>query len=55
MRFLLLILSTVILISCKDDIVIKPKAQLRLDYSKAIYKDFNSDCLYSFQKNEKQI
>lgn len=55
MRFLLLILSTVILISCKDDIVIKPKAQLRLDYSKAIYKDFNSDCSYSFHKNEKAV
>ncbi len=55
MRFLLALFFTIILVSCNNDIIIKPKAQLRLDYSKANYKDFNSDCFYKFQKNERAI
>jgi gliding motility-associated lipoprotein GldD len=55
MRFLLPLFFILGLVSCKDDVIIKPKAQLRLDYSKANYKDFNSDCFYSFQINERAI
>ena len=52
MRFLFVLFSTLVLTSCQDDVLIKPKAQLSLDYAKANYKDFESDCDYSFEKNE---
>ena len=55
MRFLVSLFFILGLSSCNNDVIIKPKAQLRLDYSKANYKDFNSDCFYSFQKNERAI
>ena len=55
MRFLLGLLLVLGLASCKDEVVIKPKAQLRLDYTKANYEGFKSDCSYSFQKNERAI
>lgn len=55
MRILLTFFLTLGFISCNNEVVIKPKAQLRLDYSKAIYKNFTSDCFYSFQKNERAI
>ena len=55
MRFLVSLFFILGLVSCNNDVFIKPKAQLRLDYSKANYKDFNSDCFYSFQKNERAI
>jgi len=52
MRFLFILIAAIVLISCKDDVLIKPKAQLLLDYSTANYIDFESDCNYSFKKNE---
>ena len=55
MRFLIILYSTLVLSSCQDDVLIKPKAQLRLDYSKANYIDFESDCDYSFKKNERAL
>ena len=55
MRFLSALFFIIGLVSCNNDVVIKPKAQLRLDYSKASYTDFKSDCFYSFQKNERAI
>lgn len=55
MRFLLTLFFILGLVSCKEDVIIKPKAELRLDYSKANYEDFVGECLYSFQKNERAI
>jgi len=55
MRFLLALFFIVGLVSCNNDVVIKPKAQLRLDYTKANYTNFKTDCEYSFQKNERAI
>ena len=52
MRFLIILYATLVLSSCQDDVLIKPNAQLRLDYSKANYIDFESDCDYSFKKND---
>lgn len=51
MRLITSFLLFFIIISCGDDIVIKPNAQLRLDYDKAEYKNFNSNCAFQFQKN----
>jgi len=55
MRFLLALFILIGLASCNNDVVIKPKAQLRLDYTKATYNDFVNNCYYSFQKNERAI
>lgn len=38
--------------SCGDEVVIKPKAQLRLDYPVPVYQEIDIACSYSFQKNE---
>lgn len=52
MRFLLGLLFIIGLASCDNEVVIKPKAQLRLEYTKASYKEHKSVCDFSFQKNE---
>ncbi|WKK66551.1 gliding motility lipoprotein GldD [Lutimonas zeaxanthinifaciens] len=43
---LLLILLSV---SCKEEVLPKPKAQLRLEYPSAQYKEISSDCPYIFE------
>ena len=55
MRFLSALFFIIGMVSCNNEVVIKPKAQLRLDYTKAKYTDFKTDCFYSFQKNERAI
>ena len=55
MRFLVSFFFIIGLISCDNNVIIKPKAELRLDYSKANYIDFKNDCEYNFQKNERAI
>ena len=40
-----------ILFSCKDDVLPKPKAMLRLDFPEGIYEDYEGTCDYSFEKN----
>lgn len=46
-------LSTLFLFnSCKDEVLIKPAAKLRLDYSKPEYKAVDTDCPFSFEINE---
>ncbi len=49
--FLILIIS-LCYISCKDEVLPKPKAQLRLSYEKAKYEKANTDCTFDFQKNK---
>ncbi|MEM8847891.1 MAG: gliding motility lipoprotein GldD [Bacteroidota bacterium] len=50
---LLFCLCCIILASaCKDDVLPKPKAMLRLDYPKASYQNLNLDCSFSFDKND---
>lgn len=48
--FLILI---VILSGCKENVLPKPKAQLRLEYDKAAYERIESDCPFSFEKSSK--
>ncbi len=38
-------------ISCKDDVLPKPNAQLNLEYPTATYKDFQNNCKYSCSIN----
>tara|TARA_B110001454_G_scaffold173504_1_gene164767 strand:- start:155 stop:691 length:537 start_codon:yes stop_codon:yes gene_type:complete len=40
-----------ILVSCNQDVIPKPKAVLKLEYSKARYKAYLSDCPFSFDSN----
>ncbi len=45
-------LFIVTLIGCKDDILPKPKAMLRLDYANGVAKELEIDCHYSFDYNQ---
>lgn len=46
------ILLSLTVISCKDDVLPKPAAFLRLDYPMAKYVNFENTCPFSFQMNE---
>ena len=45
----------ILLASCKEEPVPKPKAQLRLEYPKAEYVLTQSDCPYHFEKSEASV
>ncbi|MEN8185702.1 MAG: gliding motility lipoprotein GldD [Bacteroidota bacterium] len=40
---------TLVFLSCEEDSIPKPEAQLRLEYQKPEYSNINSNCLYTFQ------
>ncbi|MGX7667248.1 gliding motility lipoprotein GldD [Flavobacterium pedocola] len=44
--------ASLMMMSCKDDILPKPKGQLRLDYPMAGYKNFSDNCPFTFEVNE---
>lgn len=52
MRILIFLFFFVALISCSNEVVIKPKAQLRLEYPKAIYEELAINYPYQFYKNK---
>ena len=53
MRYSFFILVLLFLsFSCKDEVVVKPAAMLRLDYPMPSYENINTMCPYSFEKNE---
>lgn len=39
------------MLSCKDEVLPKPKAQLRLEYASPVYEPINSNCPYVFEKS----
>ena len=47
--YLLLAIIGLFYISCKDDVLPKPKAQLRLEYRTPEYSNTESDCPYQFE------
>lgn len=47
--YLLLIIIGLFFMSCKDDVLPKPKAQLRLEYRAPEYAITESDCPYQFE------
>ncbi|WP_422857930.1 gliding motility lipoprotein GldD [Flagellimonas sp. S174] len=52
----LVIISIVVLSSgCKDEVLPKPKAMLRLDYPQAEYEELDLDCVFAFDLNSKSI
>ena len=52
MRIFLLSVVFLFFYSCQDEVVIKPKAQLRLDYPIANYEEIKGVFPYQFQKNK---
>lgn len=53
-RQIILSVFLVFLFGCNDPVP-KPNAMLRLDYPNALYEDLNTDCPYTFQKNQKTV
>ncbi|RNC92508.1 MAG: gliding motility lipoprotein GldD [Allomuricauda sp.] len=46
-----LILLMVCLLSCKNDVLPKPSAYLRLDFPEATYTNWEKDCPFGFESN----
>lgn len=55
MRLFLSFFIVVFLISCQDDVLVKPKAKLRLDYPQSDYKRLSSPCPFSFEVNTESV
>lgn len=45
------LLFAITLNSCKEEVLPKPKAQLRLEYPEPVYETIKSDCPYTFEKS----
>lgn len=52
MRFLVLLILCYAVISCGEEVVVKPGAKLRLEYPKSTYSRIQTTCPYSFLKND---
>lgn len=51
LKFMLLLLLPVLWASsCKEEILPKPKAQLRLEYAPSTYESFDPDCPFGFER-----
>lgn len=48
-HILRILLLCMLIFSCKEDVLPKPKAQLRLEYPKAVYEKLVTDCPYTFE------
>ncbi|MCF6296931.1 MAG: gliding motility lipoprotein GldD [Flavobacteriaceae bacterium] len=53
--FFFLLVIALFLFSCKEDVLPKPKAQLRLEYQSTFYKLTKSDCTYQFEYSSEAI
>ena len=51
-RFLSFFSIFTLIISCKDDVLPKPKSYLSLDYPEAKYESFSTNCRYIFNYNK---
>lgn len=52
---IILILLSLTVISCKNDVLPKPASYLRLDYPEAKYVNFENNCPFTFEMNEVAI
>jgi len=55
MRILVLLLVLVSFSSCKDEVVVKPSAMIRLEYPSPVYAEVALDCPFGFQKNNAAV
>lgn len=53
--FVVLLVSAISVMSCKDEILPKPKSYLRLDYPEAKYVNFENECPFVFEMNEDAV
>ena len=53
--FILLSIIASCLLSCKDEVLPKPKGMLRLNYASPVFEKVNADCDFSFEKNRKAL
>ena len=51
-QFILIVMTLCIALSCKDDVLPKPKGYLRLEYPNAIYEKTDTPLPFSFEKNK---
>ncbi|MGJ8665593.1 MAG: gliding motility lipoprotein GldD [Patiriisocius sp.] len=51
MRYLIVIFIFLFVVSCGDDVIVKPNAKLRLEYPTQSYHKTNTDCEYDFLIN----
>lgn len=49
---ILVFVSLLTLVSCKDEVLPKPKGMLSLNYTLPSYEKINADCEFSFDKNK---
>ena len=50
-KILFFVVVTMLFMGCKEEVLPKPKAMLRLDYPTAEYVESGPDCVYTFDKN----
>lgn len=50
--FFFILLVSIVITSCKDEVYPKPKGYLKLEYPKAQYELIQSNCNYEFEKSE---
>ncbi|SNY94683.1 gliding motility lipoprotein GldD [Flagellimonas pacifica] len=46
-----LVMFLILFVGCKEEVLPKPKAMLRLEYPEAKYKNIGGDCTYTFELN----
>jgi len=51
-RLLICLCCIVLVSSCKEDVLPKPKAMLRLEYPTATYQNLELDCSFAFDMND---
>ncbi len=51
MKYILLIFSFIFLFSCGEEVIVKPKAYLALEYPEPRYKEIKLGCPFSFEVN----
>ncbi|RTY70564.1 gliding motility lipoprotein GldD [Flavobacterium sp. LS1P28] len=53
--FLVIALTSLLSFSCKDAVIPKPSAYLRLDYPQASYMNFENECPFAFEMNSEAV
>lgn len=51
MRFILMISLFSLFTSCQEDVIVKPRAELRLEYPKSTHQTLKNNCNYNFEVN----
>ena len=55
MRTVLILVALICFASCKDEVIVKPSAMIRLEYPAPVYKEISTDCPYAFEKNSQAV